>query len=86
MFKGVIPCSCIFNEQVGVFSSKRILQSLIKGCFAVGSSLTFFKFLRTKQMEFANKIKIDIFLMEQYRLRSPSDGMSSLYHDLSFRG
>lgn len=58
VFKGVIPCSCIFNELIGVFSSKRILQSLIKCCFAIGSSLTFFKFLGTKHMEFANKINI----------------------------
>lgn len=45
MFQGVVPRSSSLDGCISVLATQGILQCLVKGCFAIGSALTFFKLL-----------------------------------------
>jgi hypothetical protein len=52
VLQGVIPCGSSQDTGVRVLATQRVLQSLVKGCFAIGPALSFFKLLKKKDMKY----------------------------------
>ena len=72
VLQGIVPCCSRQDPGIRVLTAQRILQRLVKGCFATGPALTFLKLLKKKKFKKREREKKENALSDSESLESVS--------------